>query len=85
MKYLIRFNKSRGQAGRGTVDHVWRVLDEQGNEVICKNVKINVPSCGYSPPVPTPAATPDDYSIMAEGVLKIDRETSTVEINSCEC
>jgi hypothetical protein len=26
-KYKIRFNKTRGQQGRGTVDHVWRVFE----------------------------------------------------------
>jgi len=42
-KYLIRFNKTRGQAGRGTMDHAWRVF-EDGKEYIFKHVKINVPS-----------------------------------------
>ena len=40
--YLIRFNKSRGLEGRGTVDHVWRVF-ENGNEYLVKHFKINVP------------------------------------------
>ena len=26
-KYHIRFNKSRGQPGRGSMDHVWRVFE----------------------------------------------------------
>ena len=42
-KYRIRFNKTRGQENRGTVDHVWRVFD--GNkEYLVKHFKINVPS-----------------------------------------
>ena len=32
-KYSIRFNKSRGQIGRGTVDHVWRVFEEEKETV----------------------------------------------------
>jgi hypothetical protein len=42
-KYLIRFNKSRGQEGRGSVEHVWRVF-ENGHEILAKNVRIQVPS-----------------------------------------
>ena len=37
-KYHIRFNKSRGQPGRGTPDHVWRVF-ENGQEYLVKHVK----------------------------------------------
>lgn len=42
-KYLIRFNKSRGQPNRGTADHAWRVF-ENGKEFLCKHVVINVSS-----------------------------------------
>ena len=42
-KYLIRFNKSRGQPGRGTEDHVWRVF-ENDREILAKHVRIEVPS-----------------------------------------
>ena len=38
-KYSIRFNKSRGQAGCGTRDHVWRVF-ENDNEVLARHVRI---------------------------------------------
>jgi hypothetical protein len=41
-KYLIRFNKSRGQTGRGSLDHVWRVF-ENDFEYLCKHIKIEVP------------------------------------------
>ena len=40
--YQIRFNKTRGQAGRGTMDHVWRVF-ENGKEYLFKNLDIAVP------------------------------------------
>ena len=43
LKYRIRFNKARGQPGRGTQEHVWRVL--QGNtEWLARHVIIEVPS-----------------------------------------
>lgn len=44
-KYLIRFNKSRGQPGRGTDQHVWRIF-ENGVEFLAQDVQINVPSWG---------------------------------------
>jgi hypothetical protein len=72
-KFLIRFNKGRGQPGRGTVDHVWRVFEDE-KEYLVKNVKINIPS--YS------IRTGDDWNIGCEGVMTIDRETSTAIINS---
>lgn len=71
-KYLIRFNKSRGMPGRGTVDHVWRVF-ENDNEFLCKHVKINVPS--YS------ERTGEDWNMACEGMMSIDKETSTITIN----
>ena len=70
-QFQIRFNKTRGQVNRGTADHVWRVL-EDGKEYIFKNIQINVDSYG--------AKTGEDWSICCEGVLKIDRETSTGRI-----
>ena len=74
-KYLIRFNKSRGQAGRGTVDHVWRVF-EDGKEFLCKHVNISVPS--YS------ERTGEDWNIACEGIMIIDKETSTITIEKGE-
>ena len=44
-KYLIRFNKSKGQEGRGSEAHVWRVF-ENGVEHLATDVMINVPSWG---------------------------------------
>jgi hypothetical protein len=72
-KYLIRFNKSRGQPNRGSVDHAWRVF-ENGKEFLCKHVKINVPS--YS------ERTNEDWNIACEGFKIIDKETSTILINN---
>jgi len=76
-KYLIRFNKSRGQPGRGTKDHAWRVF-ENGKEYIFKHVKINVPC---KDEVSQDAMGNDDWNISCIGVMTIDRETSTGIIN----
>jgi hypothetical protein len=72
-KYHIRFNKSRGAPGRGTLDHAWRVF-ENDKEFLFKNVKINVPSFSER--------TGEDWNIACEGFMAIDRETSTAIINS---
>lgn len=72
MKYLIRFNKTRGQPNRGTLDHVWRVF-EGSKEYIVKQIVINVPSYGEQ--------TGEEWNIACEGVLTLDRETSTAIIN----
>lgn len=71
-KICVRFNKTRGQSGRGSIDHVWRVFEED-QEYICKNVEINVPSHGEK--------TGEDWSICCDGILSIDHVTSTVIIN----
>jgi len=71
-KYLIRYNKSRGQAGRGTVDHAWRVF-ENGKEYLFKNFKVNVPT--YS------ERSGEDWNVACHGYMTIDRETSTAIIN----
>ena len=73
MKYSIRFNKSRGQEGRGTLDHCWRVF-ENDKEYLFKNVKINVPCKTEKDP------KSEDWNIVCEGTLTIDRETSTANI-----
>jgi len=69
--FEIRYNQTRGQPGRGTVDHVWRVF-EDGKEYLTKNVEINVPCRGEK--------TGNDWSMVCEGVLTLDRETSTAII-----
>lgn len=75
MKYRVRFNKTRGMSGRGTVDHVWRVLDENNREYLCKNIIIDAPSRGEIDP-----QTGSEWNITSVGVLVIDRETSTITI-----
>lgn len=70
-KYLIRYNKSRGQPSRGTVDHVWRVF-ENGQEYLVKNFILNVPSQSER--------SGEDWNVSCMGNMKIDKETSTVII-----
>lgn len=72
MQYLIRFNKTRGNPGRGTNDHVWRVF-ENGKEFLCKHVKLNVNSWSQT--------DGRDWNIECEGIMSIDKETSTITIN----
>lgn len=75
-KYLIRFNKSRGQLNRGTSDHVWRVF-ENNFEYLCKHIKINVPIWDE---VSNDGNGHDDWNIACEGIMEIDKETSTITI-----
>ena len=73
-KYRIRFNKSRGSPGRGTMDHVWRVF-EGDREYLFKHLDIHVP-------VKSEKETgSEDYNIVCFGVLNIDRDTSTAIID----
>lgn len=69
--FLIRFNKSRGQPGRGSADHVWRVFKD-GKEFLCKHVNIQIPL--------TDVRTGDDWSLTGQGEMTIDKETSTIII-----
>ena len=73
--YQIRFNKSRGQAGRGSMDHVWRVF-ENGKEYLFKNLNITVPVTSEKDPNGL------DYNITCKGVLTVDRDTSTAVITT---
>lgn len=74
MKFRIRFNKSRGQPGRGTPEHVWRVFSETGKEWLCKHVEINVPSRSEK------EGQSEDWNMVCEGSMVIERETSTIKI-----
>lgn len=74
-KYHIRFNKTRGQPGRGTMEHVWRVF-ENDKEYLFKHLDITVPVKSEKDPNGV------DYNICCEGFLNIDRETSTAKITA---
>jgi hypothetical protein len=71
MKYLIRYNKSAGEPGRGSADHKWRVFEGE-REYLFKNFKVNVPCCNEF--------AMGDWNLACEGYLKIDRDTSTAII-----
>lgn len=73
-KYSIRFNKTRGQPGRGTKDHVWRVF-ENGKEYLFKNFKLNVYSESEKD------ENGQDWNVTCYGYMTIDRETSTAIID----
>ena len=75
--YQIRFNKTRGQAGRGSMDHAWRVF-ENGKEYLFKNLDISVPVKSEKD------ANGQDYNIVCKGFLSIDRDTSTATIMAKE-
>jgi hypothetical protein len=72
MKYLIRFNQSRGEKGRGTPDHVWRVFEGE-KEYLFKHLDIRVPVDDEQ--------TGDVWNIRCYGNLTIDRATSTAIIS----
>ena len=72
--YRIRFNKSRGMEGRGTKDHVWRVF-ENDKEYLFKHLQINTPVKSAK------EENGEDWNIVCDGVLTIDKETSTAIIN----
>ena len=73
--YQIRFNKSRGQDGRGSMDHVWRVFGN-GKEFLFKNLDIAVPVKSEKD------ANGQDYNIICQGFLTIDKDTSTAVITA---
>lgn len=73
-KYKIRFNHTRGQPGRGTSEHVWRIF-ENDKEYLFKNVKINVSSVG------TLDEDGQHWNIVCFGLMTIEKETSTAIIN----
>jgi hypothetical protein len=77
-KYSIRFNKSRGQPGRGTMDHVWRVFENDSKEYLFKHLNIVTSVASEKD------ANGQDYNICCYGFLKIDKDTSTAIISAEE-
>jgi len=76
-KYSIRFNQSRGQPGRGSNEHVWRVF-ENGKEYLLKNFVLNVPSISEKD------STSENWNVTCTGIMTIDRVTSTAIINPAD-
>lgn len=75
MIYRIRFNKTRGQEGRGTMEHVWRVFEGE-KEYLVKHLDITVPVRSEKD------RNGADYNIVCEGVMALNRETSTAVIST---
>jgi len=73
MKYKIRFNKSRGQAGRGSMEHVWRVF-EGDKEYIVKHLDLRTPVTSEKD------ENGHDYNIVCSGTLVLDRKKSIAKI-----
>ena len=73
-KYRIRFNKTRGNLNRGSIDHVWRVFDGD-KEYLVKHFKLNVPSESEK------EIDTEDWNVVCYGVLSFNKETSTAIIN----
>lgn len=71
-KYRIRFNKTRGQEGRGTVDHVWRVF-EGDTEILAKDVLIQTQSWAEQ--------EGDDWNICCKGKIRFFPEIQAVVIS----
>jgi hypothetical protein len=57
------------------MDHVWRVF-ENGKEFLFKSLDITVPIKSEKDP------NGQDYNIVCQGFLTIDRETSTARITA---
>ena len=71
-KYIIRFNKSRGQENRGTEDHVWRIF-EDGVEYLARDVMINVHSWGET--------DGNDWNIACKGFMQMTKLGDVAIIN----
>lgn len=72
---LVRFNKSRGNPGRGTADHVWRVF-VHGKEYLVKHLDIRVPVRDEI----SDNQHGIDWNIACDGELTLERNTSTAII-----
>jgi hypothetical protein len=79
--YHIRFNKSRGRPGRGSMDHVWRVF-EDGREYIFKHFRIE--GLVVTDSVTGNGTGNDDWNMTCQGYMTVDKETSTAIIRSSE-
>ena len=76
--YTIRFNKSRGQPNRGSMDHAWRIFENRTKEYLVKHFKVNVPVYDE---VTGNGIGGDDWNMACDGFISFDKETSTATIN----
>ena len=79
--YTIRSNKSRGQPGRGTLEHAWRIFENREKEYLVKHFKVNVPVFDE---VTGNGIGGDDWNMACNGYIKFDKDTSTAIINSTD-
>lgn len=79
--YMIRFNKTRGQAGRGSLEHVWRVF-ENDREYLFKH--FNISGVVVHDAVTANGMGSDDWNMTCQGYMTIDHASSTAYITS-EC
>ena len=76
-KYHIRFNKSKGNPGRGSKDHAWRVFENNEAEYIVKHFSLEVPC--FDEITDTEEGF-DNWNICCYGFLDLDYSTSTATI-----
>ena len=74
MNFRVRYNKSAGQPGRGTIDHKWRVFDETGKEYLCKAVRIQTNAWTEIDPNGV------DWNMVTEGTMIKEKSTSSIVI-----
>lgn len=71
--YKIRFNKSRGQPGRGSNNHVWRIFVND-QEHLAKHLHIQVPTWSELD------YNNQDYNIVCRGRMIWYSDTDTAVI-----
>lgn len=74
MRFKIRYNQTAGQPGRGSIDHKWRVFDENNKEYICKEVVIYVKSWTEAD------ENGVNWNMVCDGRMDINREKSLIRI-----
>ena len=77
-KYLIRFNKSRGQPGRGSLQHAWRIFEDD-KEYVVKHVVINVP-CRDE--ISGDGQGNDDWNFACQAYMTLDKATATATFDA---
>ena len=70
-KFRIRFNKSAGQPGRGSHEHVWRVFEDD-KEYLARHVRLLVPSWSEQDGF--------DWNIACKGRMEFYQDTDTAVI-----
>ena len=77
IKFHIRYNQSRGQEGRGSPDHVWRVFLNGQQEILAKHFYI------LGGPVFS-EHTEGNWNLCCYGTFQIHEDSGTVIIHAVE-